>query len=225
MPEIDIRILVVADNVLARTGLAALLTTSDGCRVVGQTPGDNTLITELDVYRPDVVVYDLGWTPVDALDNLTDLRDATMPVVALLPDEEQAAEVVATLANGGTMAVTGDATPYAFGLLLRDGAPETLVSASSAVVDGLIVIEPLLASAVLRETSILPELPAESLTPRESEVLQLIAEGLANKAIARKLGISDHTVKFHVNAILGKLNAQSRTEAVVRATRLGLIVL
>lgn len=225
MPENTIRILVVADNVLARTGLAALLTASDGCRVVGQTPGGDALLTELDVYRPDVVVYDLGWTPVDVLDNLADLRDAAMPVVALLPDDEQAAEVVAALANGGTMAVAGDAAPYAFGLLLRDGAPETLVSAAMAIGDGLIVIEPLLASAVLRETAVLPELPAESLTPRESEVLQLIAEGLANKAIARKLGISDHTVKFHVNAILGKLNAQSRTEAVVRATRLGLIVL
>ncbi len=67
--------------------------------------------------------------------------------------------------------------------------------------------------------------PVEDLTPRELEVLQLLAEGLANKAIAQRLGVSDHTIKFHVNAILGKLGAQSRTEAVVRATRLGLIVL
>ncbi|MBI1880571.1 MAG: response regulator transcription factor, partial [Chloroflexi bacterium] len=63
------------------------------------------------------------------------------------------------------------------------------------------------------------------LTPRELEVLQLLAEGLPNKAIARRLDISDHTVKFHVNAILSKLSAQSRTDAVVRATRLGLILL
>jgi DNA-binding NarL/FixJ family response regulator len=63
----------------------------------------------------------------------------------------------------------------------------------------------------------------EELTPRETEVLQLLADGLTNKAIAQRLGISDHTVKFHVNAVLGKLGAQSRTEAVVRATRLGLL--
>jgi len=67
--------------------------------------------------------------------------------------------------------------------------------------------------------------PGESLTSRELEVLQYLAEGLPNKAIALKLGISEHTIKFHVNAILGKLGAQSRTEAVVRASRLGLIIL
>jgi DNA-binding NarL/FixJ family response regulator len=63
------------------------------------------------------------------------------------------------------------------------------------------------------------------LSPRETEVLSLIAEGLANKAVAGRLDISEHTVKFHVNAILGKLGAQSRTEAVTRATRMGLISL
>ena len=65
----------------------------------------------------------------------------------------------------------------------------------------------------------------EELTPRELAVLRLVAEGLPNKTIAVKLGISEHTVKFHVNAILGKLGVASRTEAVVRATRLGLIFL
>jgi DNA-binding NarL/FixJ family response regulator len=69
------------------------------------------------------------------------------------------------------------------------------------------------------------EAPAEALTPRELEVLQLLAEGLPNKTIARQLSISEHTVKFHLNAIMSKLGAQSRTEAVVRATRLGLIIL
>jgi DNA-binding NarL/FixJ family response regulator len=67
--------------------------------------------------------------------------------------------------------------------------------------------------------------PSESLTSREQEVLQLVAEGLTNKAIAQELSISEHTVKFHINTIMGKLNAQSRTAAVVRATRLGLILL
>ena len=67
--------------------------------------------------------------------------------------------------------------------------------------------------------------PIEDLTPRETEVIQLIAEGMTNKAIAQQLDISAHTVKFHVNAIMNKLAAQSRTEAVVRATRMGLISL
>ncbi|HZY06001.1 MAG TPA: response regulator transcription factor, partial [Anaeromyxobacteraceae bacterium] len=65
----------------------------------------------------------------------------------------------------------------------------------------------------------------EPLTPRELEVLGLLAEGLPNKAIAARLGISEHTAKFHVNAILGKVGAESRSEAIVRAARLGLVVL
>jgi two-component system nitrate/nitrite response regulator NarL len=94
-----------------------------------------------------------------------------------------------------------------------------------AAAGGLIVLDPALAGAVLsaRETS--PDRLVEELTPRELEVLQLLAEGLPNKAIGLRLEISEHTVKFHVNAILGKLGAQSRTEAVVRASRLGLIIL
>jgi DNA-binding NarL/FixJ family response regulator len=65
----------------------------------------------------------------------------------------------------------------------------------------------------------------EPLTPREMEVLQAMADGLSNKQIARQLGISEHTVKYHVNTILGKMGAQSRTEAVVRATRAGVLML
>jgi len=68
-------------------------------------------------------------------------------------------------------------------------------------------------------------LPIEDLTPRELEVLQHLAEGLTNKAIAQRLAVSEHTIKFHVNALMSKLGAQSRTEAVVLATRQGLITL
>ncbi len=87
------------------------------------------------------------------------------------------------------------------------------------------VLDPTLAPAILPARDWEDEPLVEALTPREEEVLHLLADGLSNKAIALQLGISDHTVKFHVNAILGKLGAQSRTEAVVRATRMGLLVL
>jgi len=99
-----------------------------------------------------------------------------------------------------------------------------LAAALHAVAAGLVALDPILAAAV----RITPEIitpPGEDLTPREFEVLQLLAEGLTNKAIALRLGISANTVKFHINAILQKLSAQSRTEAVVRASRLGLIIL
>jgi DNA-binding NarL/FixJ family response regulator len=94
-----------------------------------------------------------------------------------------------------------------------------------AAAQGLVVLDPSLSNpALLARDPSSPSL-VEELTPRELQVLELLAEGLPNKVIARRLGISDHTVKFHVNAVLGKLGAQSRTEAVVRATRLGLILL
>ena len=87
------------------------------------------------------------------------------------------------------------------------------------------MLEPALANGAMATASVPPNLLAEPLTPRELEVLKRMAEGLSNKQIARELAISEHTIKFHVNAILGKLGAQSRTEAVVRATRAGLILL
>ena len=89
----------------------------------------------------------------------------------------------------------------------------------------MVVLDSNLAAAVLPDKSEMPVPPVEELTPRELEVLGLLAEGLANKAIAYRLDISEHTVKFHVNSILSKLGAQSRTEAVIYATRLGLILL
>jgi DNA-binding NarL/FixJ family response regulator len=90
---------------------------------------------------------------------------------------------------------------------------------------GLASLDPALAAALIPPQDQAPTPPAEELTPRELEVLRLVAQGLPNKAIAQRLEISEHTVKFHVNAILGKLGVQSRTEAVVHATRLGLILL
>jgi DNA-binding NarL/FixJ family response regulator len=129
--------------------------------------------------------------------------------VALLPDGTHAANV---WTNG------------ARGLLLRDVSVGPLLATLLAVTHGLLVLDPALATGVLPTRDRTSESLIEELTPREVEVLQLLADGLTNKAIAHQLGISEHT-KFHVNAILGKLGGQSRTEAVVRATRLGLILL
>lgn len=214
----DLRLLVIADNLLARAGLAALLTENSDFAVVGQVAGFANLADDLEVYRPDVLVWDFGWEPQRAQEHLTDLLDELgqsnlLPVVVLLPDEEHAADVAGQLASIA-----------AGGLLLRDAEPVQLVGAIGAAAQNLLVFDPLLTPRPTRQ-DVLPDAPVEDLTPREQQVLQLLAEGLANKMIAQRLGISDHTVKFHVNAIMTKLNAQSRTEAVVRATRLGLIML
>jgi DNA-binding CsgD family transcriptional regulator len=88
----------------------------------------------------------------------------------------------------------------------------------------MVVLDRAAAASVLPSRQA-PEAPVEALTAREQQVLQLLASGLSNKLIAVQLGISEHTAKFHVNSILGKLGAQSRAEAVAQAVRLGMILL
>jgi two-component system nitrate/nitrite response regulator NarL len=204
----DLKILIVALNPLARMGLAALLAGQPGIAIAGQTAGGINLADEIDLYRPDALIWDWGWDSQP--DRLADVRDSHLPVLALLNNAAQA----------------GDAwTAGAHGLLLHDADAESLVAALHALDQGLLIIDPALSETLFPAAAIIQDSPAEALTPREMEVLQLLAEGLPNKTIASRLSVTDHTVKFHVNAIMGKLNVQSRTEAVVRATRLGLIIL
>jgi two-component system nitrate/nitrite response regulator NarL len=210
----DVRLLIAAADPLVRTGLATLLADSPGYQVVGQVSGDEKLADEIDIYRPDVIIWDLGWEPDEAIAILAELtgdsEQGEPAIVALLPQQELAGTVWAAGARG---------------LLFREVSRERLAAAVRASAAGLASLEPGLLDEVLPARSPDDMRPAEALTPRELEVLQLLAEGLANKEIAQRLEISEHTVKFHVNAIMGKLAAQSRTEAVVRATRLGLISL
>lgn len=207
----ELRVLIVAGDLLARTGLAALL--ADQVHVVGQVDADTTLADTLDVYQPDVLLWDLGWEPdINGFMSLLDNLELVEPVLVLLPDETHAQAVTTLIGPNG-------------GLLPRNISAERLVTATSAVAQGLMVLDPTLAEAVLPGGTPAVDPPVEDLTPREIEVLRLLAEGLPNKTIARRLGISDHTVKFHVNAIMTKLDAQSRTGAVVKAMRLGLLVL
>jgi DNA-binding NarL/FixJ family response regulator len=110
-------------------------------------------------------------------------------------------------------------------LLFRDVAPAPLLAALRAVARGLTVFDPALAALRATPRASAPTSTPEGLTPREREVLTLLAEGLSNKAIADRLDISEHTAKFHVNAVLAKLGVQRRTEAVVRAARMGLVTL
>jgi two-component system nitrate/nitrite response regulator NarL len=107
--------------------------------------------------------------------------------------------------------------------LANDVDAEGLIAAVHAAAAGLIVLDPTVAGATGVHTHARTVAEGESLTAREREVLQLVAEGLPNKAIARELGISEHTAKFHVGSLLGKLGAGSRTEAVTLATRRGIL--
>ena len=207
-----LRILVVADDPLARAGLATLLADCPNCEVVGQVSSAAALADDLSLFEPDVIVWDTGWEPPEDAPpgSLLESISGTAPVVSLLPRGV-------------------DSAPYwgsgLRGILLRDADADQLCAALEAVTAGLVVIDLELAAELAPTPRSSPLPPAEELTPREIEVLRLVAEGLSNRAIARQLGISEHTVKFHVNAILTKLGAQSRTDAVVRATRLGLLFL
>jgi DNA-binding NarL/FixJ family response regulator len=106
------------------------------------------------------------------------------------------------------------------GLLQASASSEQIVQAIKSVAAGLIVVDPVFVTSTSED-----ELLTEQLTARESEVLRLLADGLGNKEIAHRLGISEHTIKFHIRSILGKLGAASRTEAVTRGLRSGLIEL
>ncbi|NWG17983.1 MAG: response regulator transcription factor [Chloroflexi bacterium] len=203
----EIAVLIVGDNPLARMGLASLLAGQPGLMIAGMAAGGDGLSADIDLYQPDVMVWDMGWS---APERLADARESGVPVVALLADPAQAADARAAGVRG---------------FLPGDTDADTLAAAIAATASGLVVIAPGLLDALLPSGDPAAEPPVEALTARERDVLQLLAEGLPNKAIARRLGITDHTVKFHVNAIMGKLNAQSRTDAVVKATRLGLIIL
>jgi DNA-binding NarL/FixJ family response regulator len=129
------------------------------------------------------------------------------------------------------VARAADAHDVGFGALPREATPEEIVAALTAVAGGLIALDRRLASEALTSerapTPVTEALPVadETLTARELEVLQLLAQGLPNKIIASRLRISEHTAKFHVSSIMTKLNAASRTEAVTLAARRGLLIL
>jgi len=205
----ELRVVVVAADPLARRGLANLLAREPDLTVSAQLAPDDDVAGTLR-HEAEAAVWDLGAGPRPGLDGLAQAAHAGLPVLALVHDEEDAVEALAA----GARAV-----------LFRDAPGERLAAALRAVHGGLLVLDGGLAAHALRPRQPVPPALVEPLTPRESEVLQLLAQGLANKAIAERLGISDHTAKFHVNAILGKLGAQSRTEAIVQAARLGLVIL
>ena len=199
-----LRLLIVGEDALARAGLRALAEAA-GLHVTADVPpaeledgGDD---------GADAAAWDIGVSGV--LDRLRTLSER-IPVVAVLWGEEQAGEAL---------------TAGARGVLLRDRVEDRLLPALAAATAGLVTLDEGLAESLLRPRPAPAPPLAEPLTPREGEVLQLVAEGLTNRRIGERLGISEHTAKFHVNAILGKLGAQSRSEAVAQAARLGLVLL
>ena len=214
--------IVVAGSAVVRAGLESiLLHAGEGNRfaVVGSAAPRSTLAEQLEELEPDVVLLELG-SPDEPL--VLPAERGAPPAIVLLADAGESGWVTDTL-RGGVLAI-----------LPRHAGAEEIVAAVSAAAAGLVTIHPsfvesLVASPVSNAEAIDVATPRVGdvrgeLTPREIEILRMLAEGLANKQIAARLGISEHTVKFHIASVYAKLGASSRTEAVRIGAQRGMVV-
>jgi two-component system, NarL family, nitrate/nitrite response regulator NarL len=198
-----LRVLVVAAYPALRAGLVSLLTSDrllEPIATEGVELGDASS-------APSAIVVDYSAGEPEEILSITEAFPATALVM-----------IGADPATDGP-GLSGAPVAY----LPSDVDAAALTAAVRAAASGLIVLDPAVAGATGVHTHARTSENAETLTAREQEVLLLVAEGLPNKAIARELGISEHTAKFHVGSLLGKLGAASRTEAVTLATRRGIL--
>ena len=208
-----IDVLVVAAYPMVRAGLRALLEEAADCAVVGQAASFAEAAELAARLAPHVALVDVGPARGRELDELVALA------------EEQPGLGLVVLADAGAERYLPPLGRGRVGYLAREAAPEAIVQAVRAVAAGLVVLDPQAAPSLTATPRLAVDAPTEPLTTRELEVLALMAQGLPNKTIAQRLIISEHTVKFHVGAILAKLGAASRTEAVTLAARQGLLML
>jgi DNA-binding NarL/FixJ family response regulator len=217
-----IRTLVAAASPIVRAGLEALLTRSASVTVVGASSGES-LADDVEAHEPQVVLL--------AVDGSDRAPPAIRSLIALSPDAASRTPAVLLMAASPTIAWTADAMRSgARGVLPRDASIDEIVAALEAAAVGLATMPAELAvelASGTRSPIATRDRGASTqpLTRREVEVLGMLAEGLANKNIAARLQISEHTVKTHVASILTKLDAFSRAEAVAIGARQGLILL
>jgi len=211
----SIRILVVDDHPIVRDGLVAILSTQSDFQVVGEAVDGIDAVAKAAQLEPDVLLLDLEMPRLDGVGVLEQLRAAgskARAVVFTVFDTDE--RIVQALKAG------------AQGYLLKGAPRDDIFRAVRVVSRGGSLLEPVVASKLLRHLSAPAKLPeGEALTERELEVLRLLALGRVNKDIATALFISERTVKFHVSAILAKLGASNRTEAVAMAAHQGLVSL
>lgn len=211
-----IRVFLIADSLGARTEMRARLKPY-GVSVVGEAAEIEGVGVQLSDTGTDALLIDVANVSANSVvETLTEADLASEIPTVLLIDEARAGEMARAL-RAGVRAV-----------LPREVRAEQIAAALSAARVGLVTLLPYeIAAAGPLGSSATPDVieAADTLTPREREVLQMLAGGLANKEIAARLNISDHTAKFHVAAILGKLGAATRTEAVTIGIRRGLVLL
>ena len=200
-----IRLAIAAPSAVVRAGLEALAASSPELQLVGSFPD----VASADDLQPDVILASLTW------EEIVTTRDGGTAAIVLLTNESQPVWTPDALRRG------------ARAVLPRDASQSEILAAVAAAANDFAVLDPrdlegLLAAAAPLQTT---NDGASALTPRELEVLRIMADGAANKIIAWKLGVSEHTAKFHVASILAKLGAASRTEAVTIGIRKGMVLL
>ncbi|MFI5765437.1 response regulator [Streptomyces sp. NPDC051563] len=214
------RLLIVDDQVLIRAGLAALATAAPGLEVVGQAATGEEAVELAAALLPDVVLMDIrlpGMSGITALQHILDRAPLPKPKVVMLTVFDLDEYVYAALRAGAS------------GFLLKDTPPERLLAAVALIAEGEMLFAPTVTRRLVETFAHQPEArgarPARlaELTERETEVLRLVGQGLANEQIARGLVVSIATVKTHVNRIMSKLGLQSRAQAVVVAYESGLL--
>lgn len=197
-------ILLVDDHHLVRAGLASLIDSADDLHVVGQAANGQQAIELAAALTPDVVLMDLSMPEIDGVETTRRLlaihRTANVVVLTSFSDQERVADALAA---------------GAVGYLLKDCEPRDLLAAVRAAAHGHAPLDPRVAKALLPSAE--PARPADDLSPRELQVLRLVTSGLANKQIARRLDISESTVKAHISSVFRRIGVTDRTSAAVWA--------
>ena len=203
-----IKVLLADDHPVVRRGLAEFLGAAEDIDVVGAAVDGEEAVALADRHQPDVVLMDLSMPGIDGV-------EATRRVVASVPG----AKVVALTSFDDRERIIAVLDAGAVGYLLKDADPEELLRGVRAAARGESPLDPKAARAVLstRPPSAATSSPMAALTTREREVLGLVAEGLANKAIARRMGISEKTVKAHLTSVFGRIGVSDRTQAALWA--------
>lgn len=211
-----IRIMVVDDHPIVRDGLIAILSTQPDFVVIGKAGDGLEAVRLAESLKPDVLLLDLEMPELDGVGVLRNLRDAYSPVRTIVFTAFDTDERILAAVEAGVQ-----------GYLLKGAPREEIFNAIRVVHAGGSLLQPIVALKLLRQVSgeSQKEENLESLTPREQDVLRLLAQGLQNKEIAAELVITERTVKFYVSSILGKLGAGNRTEAVTIAVQRGLVKL
>ena len=219
-----IRILLVDDHAILRQGTAELLKREPGLEVVGQAGNGNEAIELAGALRPDVVVMDIRMPGMSGIEATRQIRQSWLSVQVLVLTAHDDEPYIFSLLEAG-----------ASGYLLKNAPVSDLVTAIRQVHAGESPLHPSIARKIVARMSG-TRAPAdagtpdgiptpEELTPRELEVLQMLAQGLSNRAIAEALYISDRTVQAHLTSIYAKMGVQTRLDAVLTAMRRGLLVL